>query len=155
MNEKETIQDEAVDSNLMNAEALDAIIIEGRDGKEYRITKALPVKAGNIFNQLIAKFGFKEPSEVDDIIEVNNKMMEMLAAVIIAANHNKYPHLTRDLILGWEDENGDYQEGIFDEFELGTIYSMYLSRWIEMQKRRMKSKSISKKKAMVQGIEGV
>lgn len=148
MNEEEK---EELNANLLNADTIDAIIIIGTNGKEYRIEKKLPVKAGNIFNTLMMLYGISDmPEDADEIIKRNEKMMEMTIATIIAGNQKKYPELNKEAIIGTEEK-----EGIFTEFEIGEIYNLYLSRWLEISNRKMRSKTKDKKKEAERKTEGV
>ena len=126
----------------------DSVTIEAADGKEYTITKKLPVQAGNIFHGLMMKYGIKESlSDADAIIEESAAMLEMLVAVIISANKIKYPELTRNYILGYYDKDKNFIEGNFDEQDLSFIYSMYLGRWFEMTNRKLQTNLLKKKEA--------
>ena len=129
------------DGNLLSAETIKSITITGTDKKDYVIERKLPVKAANIFGQYIAQYGFETPKEADKIIEQSNAAVEYTIATLLVQNEKKYPDLTRAKILG---EDGE--DGLFSEYEIGLLFNLYMSRWVEIATRRMKSETKDKKK---------
>lgn len=140
----ESVKDD-FEGNLLNADGVGAIIIEGSNGKEYRIEKKLPVKAGNIFNSYMSLYGLKaEPETAAEITKAANMALEYTIATLLAQNEKKYPELTEDNITE-----------IFDEDDFGPIHYMYLSYWLEKANRKMRSKAENKNKKKVVQDEGV
>lgn len=131
---------EDFEANLLNADLPDAIIIEGKNGKEYRITENLPVKAGNIFNSYMSLYGLKdEPKTAEEISKAANMAFEYTIATIAAQNEKTYPELTVQAI-----------PEIFDEDDIGPIHYMYLSYWLKKANRKMRSKTEDKSKKKVE-----
>jgi hypothetical protein len=142
----EEIKDD-FEANILNADGVDSITIEGTNGKEYRIVKQLPVKAGNIFNSYMSLYGLKaEPETAAEISKAANMAFEYTVATIAAQNEKTYPDLTIENIVGTEES-----PGIFTEDEIGYIHYMYLEYWLKKANRKMRSKTKDNKKKETEG----